>query len=60
MVRRAVLVSIPIGIKRFIDKGDVVCIKPNVGFDRGPELGVDHNPQLSRGRETLLEAAPAR
>ncbi|NOX90391.1 MAG: DUF362 domain-containing protein [Calditrichaeota bacterium] len=34
------------GLKRFIKKGDVVVIKPNIGWDRPPELAANTNPQL--------------
>lgn len=60
MVRRAVLGLDPQrGMKRFIDKGDVVCVKPNVGFDRGPELGATTNPDVVRGVVKLCFEAGA-
>lgn len=34
------------GINRFIEKGDVVLIKPNVAFDRSPNLGATSNPVI--------------
>ena len=34
------------GIARFIDKGDVVVLKPNVAFDRAPPLGATSNPEV--------------
>ncbi len=34
------------GINRFISKGDVVVIKPNIGWDRPPELAATTNPDL--------------
>ncbi|HID38135.1 MAG TPA: DUF362 domain-containing protein [Calditrichaeota bacterium] len=34
------------GLRQFIDKGDVVVIKPNIGWDRRPELAANTNPQL--------------
>jgi len=34
------------GIKRFISKGDVVIIKPNMGWDRAPEFAATTNPAL--------------
>lgn len=34
------------GIRRFIDKGDIVVIKPNVAFERPPALGATTNPEL--------------
>jgi uncharacterized protein (DUF362 family) len=40
------------GIKRFIAKGDKVMIKPNIGWDRTPELAACTNPELVK---TLVE-----
>jgi len=61
MVRRAVLgLDAERGMKRFIDKGDVVCVKPNVGFDRGPELGATTNPDVVRAVVKLCYEAGAR
>lgn len=34
------------GLERFINKGDVVVIKPNIGWDRPPELAATTNPEL--------------
>jgi len=34
------------GINRFINKGDVVVIKPNMGWDRKPELAANTNPDV--------------
>ncbi len=34
------------GIKHFIKKGDIVLIKPNVAFDRSPNLGATSNPMI--------------
>jgi len=34
------------GIERFVKKGQVVCIKPNIGWDRAPELAANTNPDL--------------
>ena len=34
------------GIAHFIQKGDVVLIKPNVAFDRSPKLGATTNPEV--------------
>ena len=46
------------GIKRFVRRGDVVMIKPNVGFDRGPRLGATTNPAVVQAvaRLCLAEA----
>ncbi len=61
MVRRAVLGLDPVlGMKRFIAKGDVVCVKPNVGFDRGPELGATTNPLVVGAVVKLCIEAGAR
>ena len=32
------------GMLKFIGKGDVVIVKPNIGWDRVPELAADTNP----------------
>ncbi len=40
------------GIGRFISKGDKVMIKPNIGWDRVPELGACTNPEVVK---TLIE-----
>ena len=34
------------GLTRFITPGDVVLIKPNVAFDRSPNLGATTNPEI--------------
>jgi uncharacterized protein (DUF362 family) len=34
------------GMGRFVKKGDVVWVKPNIGWDRTPELAGDTNPDL--------------
>ena len=34
------------GLQRFISKGDIVVIKPNIGWDRVPELAANTNPHL--------------
>jgi uncharacterized protein (DUF362 family) len=36
------------GIDRFISKGDVVLIKPNIGWDRTPQQAACTNPQVVR------------
>lgn len=40
------------GIKRFIAKGDVVIVKPNIGWDRTPEQAACTNPEVVK---TLVE-----
>lgn len=34
------------GIKRFISRGDVVVVKPNIGWDRTPEQAACTNPEV--------------
>jgi len=34
------------GIRRFIGRGDVVVIKPNIGWDRTPEYAANTNPEV--------------
>ena len=34
------------GMARFVKKGDVVFVKPNIGWDRKPELAGNTNPQV--------------
>jgi len=34
------------GMGRFVSRGDVVLIKPNVGWDRTPEQGANTNPDI--------------
>jgi uncharacterized protein (DUF362 family) len=40
------------GMKRFVSKGDKVMIKPNIGWDRTPELAACTNPEVIK---TLVE-----
>ena len=40
------------GIQRFISKGDVVIVKPNIGWDRTPKQAACTNPQVVK---TLVE-----
>lgn len=45
------------GMKRFISRGDRVVIKPNIGWDRTPELAACTNPEVVRSLvEMALEA----
>ncbi|MEZ4649421.1 MAG: DUF362 domain-containing protein [Candidatus Eisenbacteria bacterium] len=47
------------GIGRFIQKGDVVLIKPNVAFERSASLGATTNPDVLKALIRLvLEAHP--
>ena len=34
------------GIRRFVARGDVVLVKPNIGWDRTPEQAANTNPDL--------------
>ncbi len=34
------------GMSRFISKGDVVVVKPNMGWDRSPQFAANTNPDL--------------
>lgn len=36
------------GMKRFVKAGDVVVVKPNMGWDRSSELGANTHPQVVR------------
>jgi uncharacterized protein (DUF362 family) len=41
-------VSILGGMARFVSKGDKVLVKPNIGWDRTPQLGACTNPDVVR------------
>ena len=34
------------GMKRFVARGDVVVVKPNIGWDRTPEYAANTNPEV--------------
>ena len=34
------------GMKRYVSKGQIVVVKPNIGFDKTPEIGATTNPDL--------------
>ncbi len=36
------------GMQRFVKRGDVVWVKPNIGWDRAPELAANTNPEVVR------------
>jgi len=40
------------GMKSFVGRGDVVCVKPNIGWDRTPEMAACTNPEVVK---TLVE-----
>jgi len=46
------------GLERFIEPGDVVLVKPNVAFDRSPNLGATTNPEVLEAliRMLLIDA----
>jgi len=47
------------GIERFIEKGDVVVIKPNVAFERPAALGATTNPEVLVALIELVREAGA-
>jgi uncharacterized protein (DUF362 family) len=47
------------GIGRFIEKGDVVFLKPNAGFATPPSVGATTNPEVVRAVAALCLAAGA-
>lgn len=47
------------GIRRFIARGDVVVVKPNIGWDRGPEQAANTNPVLVAEVVRLCQEAGA-
>ncbi|MBU0640096.1 MAG: DUF362 domain-containing protein [Planctomycetes bacterium] len=47
------------GMGRFVTRGDVVLIKPNVGFGRPPHLGATTNPEVLRWVIRLCREAGA-
>ena len=34
------------GMKKFVTKGDIVVVKPNIGWDRNPEQAANTNPEV--------------
>ncbi|MFQ5870312.1 MAG: DUF362 domain-containing protein [Candidatus Zixiibacteriota bacterium] len=42
---RSVIASLG-GMNRFVSKGDVVVVKPNIAWDRSPEQAANSNPQV--------------
>lgn len=47
------------GIRRFISRGDVVVIKPNIGWDRTPEQAANTNPHVVAEVVRLCQEAGA-
>jgi len=48
------------GMGRFVAKGDVVMIKPNIGWDRTPELAACTNPEVVGALVEMAFAAGAK
>jgi uncharacterized protein (DUF362 family) len=48
------------GATRFVSRGDVVVVKPNIGWDRAPEQAVNTNPFVVAELVTLCLQAGAR
>jgi uncharacterized protein (DUF362 family) len=49
------------GMKAFVGKGDKVVIKPNIGWDRTPEMAACTNPEIVKALvELVLEAGAKR
>ena len=48
------------GIKKFISRGDIVVIKPNIGWDRTPEQAGNTNPEVVAAVVKLCFEAGAR
>ncbi len=46
-ITRSVIASLG-GIQRFVKQGDVVVVKPNIGWDRKPEFGACTHPLVVR------------
>ncbi len=47
------------GIRRFVSAGDVVVVKPNIGWDRTPEYGANTHPAVVAALVTLCFEAGA-
>lgn len=48
------------GVEKFITKGDVVVVKPNVAFDKNPDLAATTQPDTVAAVVKLCKAAGAR
>jgi uncharacterized protein (DUF362 family) len=48
------------GMKRFVRKGDKVLIKPNIGWDRTPEMAACTNPEVVKALVELVQEAGAK
>jgi len=47
------------GMERFVNKGDTVWVKPNIGWNRRPELAANTNPEVVGTIVRLCKAAGA-
>jgi uncharacterized protein (DUF362 family) len=48
------------GMKRFVSRGDVVWVKPNIGWDKRPEQAANTNPDVVAALVELCLAAGAK
>jgi uncharacterized protein (DUF362 family) len=48
------------GIRRFVSRGDVVVVKPNIGWDRTPEYAATTNPEVVAAVVRLCVGAGAK
>lgn len=48
------------GMRRFVSRGDVVLVKPNIGWDRSPEHAANTNPDVVATLVTLCLEAGAK
>lgn len=48
------------GMTRFVSKGDVVMVKPNIGWDRTPELAACTNPDVVKAVVEMCTEAGAK
>ncbi len=48
------------GMKRFVSRGDRVVVKPNIGWDRTPEMAACTNPEVVRALVELAQDAGAK
>src|SRR5665647_534614 len=47
------------GIGKYVKRGDKVVIKPNIGWDRKPELAANTNPELVGALVKMCKSAGA-
>ena len=48
------------GMRRFVSKGDVVAIKPNISWAKPPHLAATTNPEVLQGVVELCQEAGAK